>query len=91
MGMNTTVAVNYGEGLDKFDCRAVAPNKIRQCIVKCISRMYKKERPPQKDISKALKKIKLDEIQKYYEAGYILVEVEEDGVKSNYIYNKALS
>ena len=53
--------------------------------------MYKKDRPPQKDISKALKKIKPEEVQKYYDAGYILVEVEEDGKKSNYIYNKPLN
>ena len=83
----TTVKINTGCRLLNWEHGGTDPNKIRQFIVQCISAATIGKKPTQAKISKDLKKIKNDETDLYYNRGYILVEVNVDGILSYYAYS----
>ena len=82
----TIVKINTGEKTETFNCGEVIPTHIRRCVIKCIYRLYNENKPKQEYISKALKKIKNNEVEKYFYNGYIIITVTTDGVESFYVY-----
>lgn len=87
---HSTIVTITSDTTDMFQTGEVGNKNMRRYLIKCISAVYNrrgvKDKPTQAKISKNLKKIKNTEVCEYFNRGCIMINVNEDGKESNYVY-----